>query len=35
MVDLNNMTYVHPTAIVEKGAQIGSNVFIGPFCVIH
>lgn len=27
-------TYIHPTAIVEKGAQLGKNVHIGPFCHI-
>jgi len=26
------MTGIHATAIVEKGAQIGSNVTVGPFC---
>jgi UDP-N-acetylglucosamine acyltransferase len=25
---------VHPTAIVEKGAQLGKGVQIGPFCVV-
>ena len=25
---------IHPTAIVAKGAQIGSGVEVGPFCVI-
>src|SRR5690606_38440559 len=28
------MTQIHPTAIVEKGANIGKNVSIGPYCVI-
>ncbi len=28
------MSDIHPTAIVEEGAQIGKNVSIGPFCVI-
>ena len=28
------MTSIHPTAIVAKGAQIGENVEIGPYCVI-
>ena len=27
-------TQIHPTAIVEKGAQIGNNVIIGPYCII-
>jgi UDP-N-acetylglucosamine acyltransferase len=26
------MTGIHPTAIVEKGAEIGSDVTVGPFC---
>ncbi len=25
---------IHPTAVIEEGAQIGDNVSIGPFCVI-
>lgn len=25
---------IHPTSIVEEGAKIGKNVFIGPFCII-
>lgn len=25
---------IHPTAIIEKGAQIGREVFIGPYCII-
>ena len=25
---------IHPTAIIEDGAQIGDNVSIGPYCVI-
>lgn len=28
------MSLIHPTAIIEKGAEIGQNVSIGPFCVI-
>ncbi|MGN7869626.1 acyl-ACP--UDP-N-acetylglucosamine O-acyltransferase [Paracoccus sp. 22332] len=28
------MTDIHPTAIVEDGAQIGAGVQIGPFCVV-
>lgn len=27
-------TQIHPTAFIEKGAQLGENVNIGPFCVI-
>lgn len=25
---------IHPTAIVEKGAEFGNNVKIGPYCII-
>ncbi len=25
---------IHPTAIVDPGAQIGADVFIGPYCII-
>jgi UDP-N-acetylglucosamine acyltransferase len=28
------MSLVHPTAIVDKNAKIGNNVFIGPYCII-
>ncbi len=28
------MSTVHPTAIVEDGAQIGQDVEIGPYCVV-
>ncbi len=28
------MSKIHPTAIIEDGAQIGANSIIGPFCVI-
>jgi UDP-N-acetylglucosamine acyltransferase len=28
------MTSIHPTAVVEDGAQIGDNVTIGPFCMV-
>jgi len=28
------MTEIHPTAIVELGAQLGENVEIGPFCLV-
>lgn len=27
-------TTIHPTAIIEDGAQIGADVTIGPYCVI-
>jgi UDP-N-acetylglucosamine acyltransferase len=28
------MTKIHPSAIVEKGAELDSNVEVGPFCYI-
>ena len=28
------MSSIDPTARIEKGAQIGRNVTIGPYCVI-
>ncbi len=28
------MATIHPTAIVEDGAQLGENVTIGPFCYV-
>jgi len=28
------MTNIHPTAIIDKTAKIGENVFVGPFCII-
>ena len=28
------MAHIHPTAIIEDGAQIGSDVHIGPYCII-
>ncbi len=28
------MSNIHPTAVVEDGASLGSNVAIGPYCVI-
>jgi UDP-N-acetylglucosamine acyltransferase len=27
-------THIHPTAIVEKGAELGAGVKIGPYCVV-
>lgn len=27
-------TQIHPTAVVEKGAQLGAGVKIGPYCVV-
>ena len=28
------MAQIHPTAIVDSGAELGSNVVIGPFCIV-
>ncbi|MBF0279960.1 MAG: acyl-ACP--UDP-N-acetylglucosamine O-acyltransferase [SAR324 cluster bacterium] len=28
------MNKIHPTAIIEKGAVIGDNVEIGPYCIV-
>ena len=28
------MSNIHPTAVVDKGAEIGNGVEIGPFCVV-
>ena len=27
-------TFIHPSAVVEEGAQIGQGVHIGPFCLV-
>ena len=32
--DCRQMTDIHPTSIVHPDAEIGENVFIGPFCNI-
>jgi acyl-[acyl carrier protein]--UDP-N-acetylglucosamine O-acyltransferase len=29
------MAEVHPSAIVDKDAQLGKNVVIGPFCFVR
>ena len=29
------MAHIHPTAIVESGAQLGENVTIGPYAVVN
>lgn len=29
-----NQTFIHPSAVVEKGASIGQGSFVGPFCYI-
>jgi UDP-N-acetylglucosamine acyltransferase len=28
------MTQIHPTAIVQEGAQLGSGVQVGPYCMV-
>jgi len=28
------MTYIHPTAIIHPGVQIGKDCYIGPYCII-
>lgn len=28
------MTYIHPTAIIEDGAEIGQDASIGPYCIV-
>ena len=28
------MTTIHPTAVIDRGAQIAADVHIGPYCVI-
>lgn len=32
--DLNAPVSIHPTAIVEKGAQLGKGVVVGPYCIV-
>jgi len=31
---MTEKTFIHPTAIIEKGAEIGEGCKIGPYCVI-
>jgi len=31
---MKNSSYVHPTAIIENGVEIGENNYIGPYCYI-
>jgi UDP-N-acetylglucosamine acyltransferase len=31
---MNNMAQVHPSAVIENGAQLGTDCVIGPFCVV-
>lgn len=33
-VELQKSSQIHPTAIVDRGAQIGSNVVIGPYAIV-
>jgi acetyltransferase-like isoleucine patch superfamily enzyme len=28
-------TSVHPTSVVDSAARLGTNVVVGPFCVVH
>lgn len=32
--EANEAVFVHPTAIVEQGAQLGKGVRVGPFCIV-
>jgi len=34
MLERSSMSEIHPTAVVERGAEIGVGVRIGPYCVI-
>ncbi|MBI3721839.1 MAG: acyl-[acyl-carrier-protein]--UDP-N-acetylglucosamine O-acyltransferase, partial [Fimbriimonas ginsengisoli] len=29
------MTSVHPTAVVDKAAELADGVRIGPFCIVE
>ena len=29
------MAQIHPTAIVDSGAELGRDVVIGPFCIVE
>jgi len=29
------VTQIHPTAIIDPRAQLGQNVFIGPYCIVE
>ncbi|OOF67837.1 acyl-ACP--UDP-N-acetylglucosamine O-acyltransferase [Rodentibacter caecimuris] len=31
---IHSSAKIHPSSIIEKGAKIGENVVIGPFCVV-
>ena len=28
------MNYIHPTAVIYEGVELGDNVYIGPYCII-
>jgi len=28
------MSKIHPTAIIEQGAELGDNVEVGPYCIV-
>jgi UDP-N-acetylglucosamine acyltransferase len=34
MLERSSKTEIHPTAIIERGAEIGAGTRIGPYCVI-
>lgn len=29
------MTSIHPTALVSPGAELGADVTVGPYCIVH
>ena len=33
-MSVSNETFVHPSAIISKGAQLGVGVSVGPFCLV-
>lgn len=34
MTNSQNQTDIHPTAIIEDGAQIGTGCSVGPYCLV-
>ena len=28
------MNYIHPTAVIYDGVELGDNIYIGPYCII-
>lgn len=28
------MNYIHPTAVIYEGVELGDNIYIGPYCII-